>query len=85
MRESVYIGDVNHSYHFIGQERSKQMRKGGGVAVMWRKDVNIECEMVNIGDSDMSEDFLAVKLEHMGKTGIKKLCILAIATRQWRV
>ena len=67
MRESLEIDDIEHPYQFIGKGRSKQTRKGGGVAVMWKKGVKIECESIDIGNCEMSEDLLAVRLEFEGK------------------
>ena len=63
MRESVEISDDSYAYNFMGKGCSKQVRKGGGVAIMWKKDVDIESERLDIGSCAMSEDVLAVKLE----------------------
>ena len=63
MREHMEIDSRDLAYHFISKGRSKQVRKGGGVAVMWKKDAKIDCEIMDIGNCEMSEDLLVVKLE----------------------
>ena len=63
MREHMEIDSRELAYHFISKGRSKQVRKGGGVAVMWKKDAKIDCEIMDIGNCEMSEDLMVVKLE----------------------
>ena len=76
--ESVEIDDADHAYHFIGKGRSKQLRKGGGVAVMWRKDAKIECEVLDVGNCEMSEDILAMKLECLGNKSKKEAVFVCV-------
>ena len=53
-----------HAYRMICKGRSKQSKKGGGNAVLVRKASMINCEVINVGECELSEDIMAVKLEY---------------------
>ena len=67
LRETITLNEDEHMYSMIGKGRSKQQKRGGGVAVLVRKDSMLVCEMMDVGDCDMSEDILAVRLENVGR------------------
>ena len=72
MRDILEITEGESKYKFLGKGRRLQSRKGGGVACMFRKDAEFEVEVMNVGDCDMSEDILAVRVEFSGKLDGRK-------------
>ena len=62
LRERVEL--KSDSYCMIGKGRSKQQRKGGGVGVLVRVDADVDVEELNVGECEMSEDVMAVRLEY---------------------
>ena len=40
------------------------MGKGGGVGVMVRLDVGVDIKEIDVGECEMSEDVMAVRLEY---------------------
>ena len=77
LRENLEIDENVHKYRVIGKGRSKQRKKGGGLAVMVRKECNIVCEILDVGESDMSEDIMIVKLDSVrqGRKECLYLCV----------
>ena len=64
LKESVDLNEEEYAYRMIGKGRSKQSKKGGGNAVLVRKESMISWDVLSVGDCDMSEDIMAVKLEY---------------------
>ena len=64
----------NDEYVMIGKGRSKQMRKGGGIGIMLRKNRGIEMEEIESGKNVMDEDIMIVKLEFKDR----KKCLIVI-------
>ena len=58
----------------IGKGRSKQVRKGGGIGIILRKNKGVEMEELESGNKAMEEDIMIVKLEIKGK----KECLILI-------
>ena len=78
--EGTHSDTIELAYHFVSKGRSKQVRKGGGVAVMWKKGAKIEGEIMDIGNCEMSKDLMVVKLAFVDNTEQKtKLCVWYIA------
>ena len=69
MRERLEINGVECGYKVLSKGRSKQLKKGGGVAIMVKQDSDVICEVLNIGECSMSEDIIAVKLEYGDESG----------------
>ena len=67
MRKVVEICNEEYAYSVSEKGRSKQGNKGGGIVVLVRKESAITCEVVRVGECDMSEDITAVKLGYMGE------------------
>jgi hypothetical protein len=57
------VKDDHDKYRMIGKGRSIQTRKGGGVAVLVRKDREIEVEEFEVGEDGVSEDIIGVRVE----------------------
>ena len=72
MREKLKV--ENDEYVMIGKGRSKQVRKGGGVGVILRKNKGVEMEELESGNNAMDEDIMIVKLEIKEK----KECLILI-------
>ena len=72
MREMIEINEKGQEYRVINKGRSKQTCKGGGVAVMMKNNTDISCEVMNVGNCNMSEDILVVKLEYKASMCDKK-------------
>ena len=72
MRDVLEVIDQERKYKFIGKGRRKQSRKGGGVAVMFKMDAALEIEVMDVGDCEMSEDILIVRVEFPGGSGEKR-------------
>ena len=66
MRDEWDIMNEESQYKWLGKGRRKQCRKGGGVAVMFKKDTQFDVEVVDVGDCEMSEDILVVRVEMLG-------------------
>ena len=66
MRDTLDIMNKESKYKFISKGRRKQCRKGGGVAVMFKKDAQFDVEVIDVGDCEMSEDILVVRVEMLG-------------------
>ena len=64
----------NDEYVIIGKGRSKQVRKGGGIGIIMRKNKGVEMEELESGNKAMDEDIMIVKLEIEGK----KECLIVI-------
>ena len=54
-------------YVMIGKGRKKQETLGGGVAFLHRKERNFKIDEIDVGNSAMSEDVLAVRVEYIGQ------------------
>ena len=89
LREVMDVGNENHTYSVLGKGRSKQNKKGGGIAVLVRKDSNIGCEELNIGECEMSEDLMAIKLEYNGEKERESLyvcvCYMTVEGQEGKV
>jgi hypothetical protein len=64
-------------YTSIGKGRSKQRRKGGGVAILYRNDKDIRVQEIDVGETAKSEDILAMKIETM-KNQEKEIMIVMV-------
>ena len=53
-------------YMMIGKGRCRQDKMGGGVALIYKKDRNIRLEEIDIGNGEMSEDIIAMRVECKG-------------------
>jgi len=51
-------------YELVYKGRSKQQTKGGGVGIIIRSKAGFEIEEINVGESEMSEDIFAMKIEY---------------------
>jgi hypothetical protein len=68
------VKDDHAKYSMLAKGRTLQVRKGGGVAILVRKDKEIEVVEVNMGEDSASEDIIGVRCEFKsGKNKIKKL------------
>ena len=66
--ETHLKGDIRideGEYVMIGKGRKKQDKSGGGVAFLHRKEGNYKVDEIDVGDNEMSEDVLAVRVECM--------------------
>ena len=57
LREELEFQNEKYSYRVACKGRSKQKKIGGGIAVLVRKERDITCEMVSVG-----EDLIGIKL-----------------------
>ena len=84
MRELIEINESEHEYRVVNKGRSKQTRKGGGVAIMIRNQIDLAAEVINIGNCSMSEDIMVVKLEYKDSNSDKRealyvcLCYMSV-------
>ena len=89
MREVVEICNEEYAYSVSGKGRSKQGKKGGGIVVLVRKESAITCEVVSVGECDMSEDIMAVKLDNIGENGKESLyvcvCYMTVKGQEGKV
>ena len=51
-------------YKLVYKGRSKQQTIGGGVGIIVQSEAGFEIEEINVGESEMSKDILAVKIEY---------------------
>ena len=61
----------------IAKGRDKRKKKGGGIAIMIRKEKNWKVEEIYIEESEDNEDILAcfIKNEHLNVQGILLICV----------
>ena len=64
LREINDVNEEEHAYRMVCKGRSKQSKKSGGNAGLVCKASMINCEVLNVGKCDLSEDIMAVKLEY---------------------
>ncbi len=62
MRENGCLRSGKYEMFYKG--RKKQQTKGGGVGVIVRMEAGYDVEEISVGESEMSEDILAVKVEY---------------------
>ena len=53
-------------YVMIGKGHKKRETLGGGVAFLHRKERNFKVDVIDVGNSTMSEDVLAVGVGYIG-------------------
>ena len=68
MRERQEV--ENDEYIMIGKGRSKQVRKGGGIGIILRKNRGVTMEELESGNKAMDEDIMIVKLEIEDKKNV---------------
>ena len=89
LREELEFQDERYSYRVVCKGRSKQKKKGGGIALLVRKECDITCEMVSVGDCEMSEDLMGIKLEYMGtkkrETLFMCVCYMTVESQEGKV
>ena len=78
-----------YTYCILSKGRSKQNKKGGGIAVLITKASSVSSEWLSVGECDMSKDLMAVKLEFMGE-GRKEclyvcVCYMTVEGQQSKV
>ena len=66
LREAVDLNEEEYAYRMVFKGRSKQHKKDGRNAVFWQVSLGslISWEELSVGDCDMSDDIMAVKLEY---------------------
>ena len=74
LRERVELN--SREYRMIGKGRSKQQKKGGGVGVLVRMEAGIDVEEIEVGDCEMSEDVMAVRLEYRAHGQKERLIVI---------
>ena len=62
LRERVEL--ESESFRMRGKGSSKQQRKGGGVGIMVKLDIGVDIEEIDVGECEMSEDIVAIRLEY---------------------
>ncbi|KAG0714930.1 hypothetical protein GWK47_013130 [Chionoecetes opilio] len=65
-------------YEMIGKGRKKQEKLGGGVAFLHRKEGNLKVDEIDVGNSAMSEDVLAARVECLGQNDVEKKFIVIV-------
>ena len=76
LRDDVRI--EGSEYVMIGKGRKKQEKIGGGVAFLHRKESNLKVEELDVGNSAMSEDILAVRMECGGQRDRCESLVVAV-------
>ena len=71
------VNECSEQYQMIGKGRSKWLKQGGGIGVMIRKEIGLEVDEMDIGNSEMSEDILALKIKHKS-CGIKESLVVVV-------
>ena len=66
-------------YGMIGKGRKKQEKRGGGIALLYRKERGMKVEEMDVGTSADSEDILAVKVECRNEKGKPESMIVVVA------
>ena len=67
----------NDEYIMIGKGRSKQVRKGGGVGIILRKNKGVEMEEIESGDKAMDEDIIIIMIVKL-EIESKNECLILI-------
>ena len=60
----MILNEKEHPSQVIGKGRIKQKKKCGGLAILIRKEWRIECELMDVGDSEMSKDIMIARFEY---------------------
>ena len=56
----------------------KQKALGGGVALLQRKERNFKVDEIDVGNGAMSEDVLAVRVEHIDQQSRRERMIMIL-------
>ncbi len=74
LRDDVRVD--GEMYEMIGKGRKRQTVRGGGVALLCRKGKGYRVEKLNVGNSALSEDVLAMKVECTNAQGKPEMLVV---------
>ena len=66
----------NDGYRMIGKGRSNWEKRGGGVVIIIRRDLDVGMEEVKVGECEMSEDIFAVRLTYKVESKSESLLLV---------
>lgn len=73
LRERIEVS--SGSYKLVGNGRSKNSRKGGGVGIFVKQNIGITFGVLDVGNWEASEDIVATKIEYRGKGRLESLIL----------
>ena len=76
LRDNVRM--EGNEYVMTGKGRKKQEKLGGGVALLHRKSKGFTVEEIDVGDSALSEDILAARVECKDGSGRSETVIIVV-------